>query len=246
MSTALLAIEGLSLDFETLDGVARVLDRITIVIRQRETVGLVGETGCGKSITAKAVLDALPMPPARIRAGRLLLRQHDLLSLDDEARRQITTRHLSYIPQDPMTSLNPTFTIGQQMVDLIAWQGRKRVGPLAFLGLRNPVRNAKAQAIELLGRVHIPAPHQMFPPVRTRSAFASSMAPSRGSAHHSAPATMPDSVDLGEENATCVDRVPGKRRIKVGMSGVRIDANLAKQSVAGGRKEGRTTPPDDE
>jgi oligopeptide/dipeptide ABC transporter ATP-binding protein len=162
MTTVLLELEDVRLDFQTMDGTARVLDGVSMVVRPQETVGLVGETGCGKSITAKTVLGALPMPPARLRGGHMRFHQHDVLGLDDEQRRRLITRHVSYIPQDPMTSLNPTFTIGQQMGDLIAWQGRKRVGPLAFLGLRSNAGSVRHQAIELLRRVHIPAPHEML------------------------------------------------------------------------------------
>jgi oligopeptide/dipeptide ABC transporter ATP-binding protein len=162
MHESLLEIRDLTVDFATLDGLATVLDQVCMAVQAQETVGLVGETGCGKSLTAKAVLDALPIPPARLRQGHILFRQHDLLSLDADLRRQVTTRHIAYIPQDPMTSLNPTFTIGQQMADLIAWQGRKRVGPLAFLGIRRHARQITSRAIELLERVHIAAPRDLL------------------------------------------------------------------------------------
>lgn len=162
MSTALLEVKGLSIHFHTLDGIAQVLDQVSLAIREGEAVGLVGETGCGKSITAKAALGALPVPPARIVEGQVLFGQKDLLTLNEDKRRQVTTRQISYIPQDPMTSLNPTFTIGQQMLDIIKWQGKRRASPWALLGFSRNSDNLKAQAIELLRHVKIPAPEEIL------------------------------------------------------------------------------------
>ncbi|MFQ5989638.1 MAG: ABC transporter ATP-binding protein [Candidatus Methylomirabilales bacterium] len=162
MSAPLLTINGLSIQFSTIDGISRVLDQVNLFVREGETVGLVGETGCGKSITAKTVLGALPIPPARILEGQVLFNGQDLLTLDEDRRRPIATRQISYIPQDPMTSLNPTFTIGQQMLDLIRWKGKKRTSPFAFLGSSRKSNGLKAKAIELLERVKISSPEEML------------------------------------------------------------------------------------
>jgi peptide/nickel transport system ATP-binding protein len=162
MSAPLLEIKDLSVHFHTLDGIARVLEGVRLVVGEGETVGLVGETGCGKSITAKTVLGALAIPPARIVSGEVIFHGQNLLVLDEARRREVTTRQISYIPQNPMTSLNPTFAIGQQMLDLLRWQGRRWVGPMAFLGLSRNANRFKAQAIDLLRRVKIPAPEEVF------------------------------------------------------------------------------------
>ena len=158
----ILNIEGLKVHFDTLDGTSRVLDGVELSVREGEVVGLVGETGCGKSITAKTILRSLPMPPGRIIEGEILFLGDNLLELSREEGHQVMSKKMSYIPQDPMTSLNPVFSVGEEMGDLIRWHGRRRLGPLELMGLRKRHDNSMAKAVELLDRVKIPAPREII------------------------------------------------------------------------------------
>ena len=158
----ILNIEGLKVHFDTLDGTSRVLDGVELSVREGEVVGLVGETGCGKSITAKTILRSLPMPPGRIIEGEILFLGDNLLELSREEGHQVMSKKMSYIPQDPMTSLNPVFSVGEEMSDLIRWHGRRRLGPLELMGLRRRHDNSMAKAVELLDRVKIPAPREII------------------------------------------------------------------------------------
>jgi len=153
-----LGIAKLKIHFDTIDGTAKVLDDLDLSVGEAEVVGLVGETGCGKSVTAKTILGSLPMPPGKVLDGKILFFGDDLLKLDKHDRHRVMSEKMSYIPQDPMASLNPVFTVGEQMSDMIRWQGRRRIGPLEFLGLRRGRHNSVAKAVKLLDRVEIPAP----------------------------------------------------------------------------------------
>jgi len=148
-----LEIHDLRVEFDTFEGVAHVLDGVHLTLGKRETLGLVGETGCGKSITAKAILRLLPIPPARILSGEILFNGVDLLKLSDEEMKRIRGREIAMVFQDPMTFLNPVFTIEEQLIDvLMAHSDRegseKRIGR----------EKAKKKAIELLREVKIPQP----------------------------------------------------------------------------------------
>ena len=160
----LIQIKNLTLHFDTIDGETKVLKEVELEIAPQQAVGLVGETGCGKSVTAKSVLGSLAIPPARIISGEILLKGENLLELSGDERRKVMKRTMSYIPQDPMTSLNPVFKVGQQMVDLIKWHDSENVGIGALLGIRGRSKNkpAKEMATELLDRVNIPSPEEVF------------------------------------------------------------------------------------
>jgi len=157
----LLMVRNLVIHFHTFDGVAKVLDGVGLEISEGEVVGLVGETGCGKSVTAKSILGALPTPPARIISGEIFFGSDDLLKLGQRARWAILREKMKYIPQDPMTSLNPVFTIGQQMIDLLRWHGRLAVGLRVFLPARNR-KSLQQKAIQLLDEVQIPSPGEVL------------------------------------------------------------------------------------
>lgn len=156
----ILSVEGLKVHFDIIDGTAKVLDGIEFSIREGEVVGLAGETGCGKSVTAKIILRSLPMPPARIPDGKVFFLGNSLLGLNREEWYQVMGKKLSYIPQDPMTSLNPVFTVQEQMGDLIRWHGRRRTSPLEFMRLLRRRNNPVVRVVELLDRVKIPAPKE--------------------------------------------------------------------------------------
>jgi len=151
----LLAIEDLRLEFDTFDGVLQVLDGISLRIAPSETVGIVGETGCGKSITAKSILRLLAEPPARIRSGAIRFQGRDLLTLPEREMRRIRGSEIAMIFQDPMTYLNPLFTVGRQLGDVIRAHGKLAGTPLDAAAVR-------ARTLDLLRQVRLPHPeHQL-------------------------------------------------------------------------------------
>jgi peptide/nickel transport system ATP-binding protein len=180
VSEALLAVRELRVDFVTDRGVARVLDRTSLSIAPGEVVGLVGESGCGKTTLARAVLGILP-PAARIRGGEIRFKGGDLLGeerglVNDEVRGQAIT----FIPQDPFTSFNPVFTVGTQIMDLMKWKSPRLRGEIesaaagALRAVRPPRRwpallrhypgrryRADRQAVlDILRAVRIPEPER--------------------------------------------------------------------------------------
>jgi oligopeptide/dipeptide ABC transporter ATP-binding protein len=164
MSAPLLAIENLDLRFASDRGELHGLHGVSLTVGEGEIVGLVGESGCGKSITAASILGLLPMPPARIAGGRILYKGQDLLALADREMRRIRGPEIAMIFQEPMTALNPVFTVGSQMIDVLC-----RHQKLSR-------RAARAAAIDWLNRVGIadaPAridayPHQLSGGMRQR------------------------------------------------------------------------------
>jgi peptide/nickel transport system ATP-binding protein len=171
--TALLALRDYQLEFDTFDGAYQVLDGISLELAEGETLGLVGETGCGKSVLAKSVIGLLPRPPARTRGGRIEFEGRDLLACSEADWRGIRGHRISMIFQDPMTFLNPVLSIGQQIGDVIRVQ---RAG-----GTRAAVQ---ARAVELLELVRLPDaagllgryPHQLSGGMRQRVLIAMALA----------------------------------------------------------------------
>ncbi|HEY1325340.1 MAG TPA: ABC transporter ATP-binding protein [Casimicrobiaceae bacterium] len=172
MSDTLLEIRGLRTHFATDDGMVHAVDGVDLAIDAGETLGVVGESGCGKSVTAYSVMRLLPIPPARIVAGEILWRGTDLLALDDEAMRAIRAREIAMVFQEPMTSLNPVYSVGEQIAEVVRLQ--QRVGRRAAL----------ARAVEMLALVHIPHParrateypHQFSGGMRQRAMIAMALA----------------------------------------------------------------------
>ena len=151
MSQPLVEIENLQTFFFTDEGVAKAVDDVSLVIPQGKTLGLVGESGCGKSVTALSVM-RLISPPGKIVGGRVLLHQDDraqtLTDLAEPQMRKIRGGEISMIFQEPMTSLNPVFTIGSQIIEAVR--------------LHQDVDKAEAHrlAVEMLDKVRIPVPEQ--------------------------------------------------------------------------------------
>jgi oligopeptide/dipeptide ABC transporter ATP-binding protein len=142
----LLEVRGLRTVFDTEAGTAPAVDGIDFAVDEGETVGIVGESGCGKSVTALSILRLVPEPPGRIAAGSIGLDGRDLLALDAESMRRVRGNDVAMIFQEPMTSLNPVFTIGSQIAE-----------PLRLhRGLSK--REATAEAVRMLERVEIPDP----------------------------------------------------------------------------------------
>ena len=142
----LLEVRSLKTQFFTADGVVQAVDDVSFDVDYGETLGLVGESGCGKSVTALSIARLVPDPPGRIVAGQILFDGIDLLSLSNEAMRKLRGKEIGFIFQDPLTSLNPTLTIGYQIGESI----REHMG-LSQKATRDRV-------VELLAKVGIPRP----------------------------------------------------------------------------------------
>ena len=148
MTTPLLEIENLHTFFYTDNGVARAVDGVSFAVGVGETVGVVGESGCGKSVTALSIL-RLVRPPGRIEPGSVMrFEGRDLLGLDERAMQQVRGNRIAMVFQEPMTALNPVFTVGDQIGEV----GRIHAGMSK--------RESWAKAIEMLKLVGIPAPEQ--------------------------------------------------------------------------------------
>jgi peptide/nickel transport system ATP-binding protein len=119
MAERLLEICGLKTYFATDDGMVRAVDGVDISIDRGETVGVVGESGCGKTVTALSVLKLIAMPPGRIVDGRILWQGRDLVPLGPEEMRKIRAKEIAIVFQEPMTSLNPVYTVGDQIAEVI-------------------------------------------------------------------------------------------------------------------------------
>jgi oligopeptide/dipeptide ABC transporter ATP-binding protein len=145
MAEPLLSIQDLRTYFYTEAGVARAVDGVSLSIGAGETVGLVGESGCGKSVTAMSVL-RLIQPPGRIEAGsRLVFEGRDLMTLGDRDLRAIRGARIAMVFQEPMTALNPVFTVGDQIAEVVRIHGGSR-------------KEAWDKAVEMLNVVGIPSP----------------------------------------------------------------------------------------
>jgi len=160
----LLSIKGLSVSFFTEEGVAKAVQGVSFSIRQGKTFALVGESGCGKSVTALSIMRLVPSPPGEIVGGEITFGQRDLLSLSDKRMRSIRGNKIAMIFQEPMTSLNPVYTVGEQIVEAIRLHQRKSTS------------QAWSDAIEMLRKVGIADaerraweyPHQMSGGMRQR------------------------------------------------------------------------------
>ena len=115
----LLSVEELKVYFRSEDEVARAVDGVSFDVGREETVCLVGESGCGKTVTALSVMGLIPMPPGEITGGRILFRDQNLLDFDDNEMQKIRGNQISMVFQEPLTSLNPVFTIGDQIGEAI-------------------------------------------------------------------------------------------------------------------------------
>src|SRR3990170_3960461 len=115
----LLEVRDLRTHFATPEGVVRAVDGVSYDVREGEIVALVGESGCGKSVSALSIMRLIPRPPGRIVGGEVLFAGRDLLALDDEQMRRVRGREIAMVFQEPMTSLNPVLTIGRQLTETL-------------------------------------------------------------------------------------------------------------------------------
>jgi len=148
-ATPLLKVQDLKVHFFTLRGVVHALERVSFNLNRQETLGLAGETGCGKSVTARSVLRLID-PPGQILEGRVIFEGQDLLSLDEAAMRRIRGGQISMIMQEPKMSLNPVIRVGDQIAETLIIHD----GSLSR-------RSARKQAEEMLAQLGIPDPTRM-------------------------------------------------------------------------------------
>jgi peptide/nickel transport system ATP-binding protein len=155
----LLELDGVRTWFYTREGVVRAVDGVSFSIAPGETLAVVGESGCGKSVTAQSILRLLPSPPARVVEGSIRFEGQDLLALDDAAMRDIRGNRIAMIFQEPMTSLNPVLTVGYQIAEsLVRHQAMGRadaearaVEMLALVGIAEPARRVREYPHQLSG-----------------------------------------------------------------------------------------------
>jgi peptide/nickel transport system ATP-binding protein/oligopeptide transport system ATP-binding protein len=170
--TPLIDVKNLEVQFEVRGVTLRAVDDVSFTIAPGETMGLVGESGCGKSVTAAAIMRLVPQPPGKIAGGQVLFDGTDLLRLSEKRMRSIRGNRISMIFQEPMSSLNPVYTVGDQVAEVIELhQKLKR-------------REAMDKVIDVFGQVGIPAPetrikdhpHKMSGGMRQRVMIAMALA----------------------------------------------------------------------
>ena len=172
MAESLLSVSNLTVEFTIRGGVVPVIDDLSFDLGPGETLSLVGESGCGKSMTALAIMGLIPSPPGVISAGSIILQGEDLIQATDARLRAIRGNEISMVFQEPMTSLNPVYTVGEQIAETLRrHQGLTR-------------NQAKDQAIQMIDAVQIPLPdrrvndypHQLSGGMRQRIMIAMALA----------------------------------------------------------------------
>ena len=171
-SSHLLEVEGLKTYFYTYDGIAKAVDDVTFFMNRGETLGLVGESGCGKSVTALSIMRLIQDPPGKIVGGKIRFDGGDLTRIPLKAMRSIRGNRISMIFQEPMTSLNPVYTVGKQIAEMYVIH--KKMG----------AQDSREKAIEMLRQVQIPLPekrvdeypHQLSGGMRQRAMIAMALA----------------------------------------------------------------------
>lgn len=172
MSTPLLEIKNLVTGFQTESGMLKAVDGISFTVPKGSCVGIVGESGCGKSVTAMSIVKLLPQPMGKILEGEIIFQGKDLVKADAATMQDIRGGHIGVIFQEPMTALNPVHTIGRQIAEAL----------MIHRGLN--AKEAREAAIQLLHRVHIPSPekrideypHQLSGGMRQRVVIAIALA----------------------------------------------------------------------
>ena len=150
MAETLLEIKRLSVQFFTYQGIVRALEEVDLTIERGEILGLVGETGCGKSVMARSVLRLIAEPPGKISQGEILFKGEDILKLRPRRLREIRGNDISMIFQEPMSSLNPVFRVGNQIEEVI------------MLHQKVDRRTARGTAVEMLQQVNMPDPEKVL------------------------------------------------------------------------------------
>jgi oligopeptide/dipeptide ABC transporter ATP-binding protein len=216
-SGEVLRVEGLRTVFRTGRATRVAVDDVSFALGRGETLGLAGESGCGKSVTSLSLMRLVPSPPGTIESGRVILEGTDLLSLPEEEMRRVRGGRLAMIFQEPMTSLNPVFTVGRQVAEVFA----------VHSGIEG--REARARVVDLLARVGLPDParrcdeypHQLSGGMRQRAMIAMALAGSPAVLIADEPTTALD-VTI---QAQILELVDGLRR-ELGMATLFITHDL--------------------
>jgi peptide/nickel transport system ATP-binding protein len=155
----ILEVKGLKTHFTTKRGVSKAVDGIDFTLHKGETLGIVGESGCGKSITSLSILRLIPSPPGKIAGGSILFKGKDLVTMSEDEMRKVRGNEISMIFQEPMTSLNPVIPVGEQIAEALrlhqkmgkkeAWA--KSVEMLKLVGIPSPEKRAKQEPFQLSG-----------------------------------------------------------------------------------------------
>jgi len=167
----ILTVDGLETQFKTQDGIVHAVNGVSFHLKEGETLGIVGESGCGKSVTMMSMMRLIPIPPGKVTAGTAVFQGKDLIKMSDSEIRKVRGSQITFIFQDPMTSFNPVLTIGRQLTEPAE----------VHLGLSN--KQALDRASELLAMVGIPNakdrlndyPHQFSGGMRQRAMIAMSL-----------------------------------------------------------------------
>ena len=155
MREPILDVQDLTVGFRTFGRSAEVLEGVSLAVREGQHVALVGESGCGKSVTMRTIMGTLRTPPARIGRGRILFQGTDLLAMAAPQREALKGVAMSMIFQDPTTSLNPVFTVGTQLADVVRYADRRT-------GRRRGAALRKARILEVMGQVRLPDPSRIY------------------------------------------------------------------------------------
>ncbi|RDU35241.1 peptide ABC transporter ATP-binding protein [Neobacillus piezotolerans] len=172
MSDYLVKVEDLEVHFRSSSSIVKAVNGVSFALNRKETLGIVGESGSGKSVTATALLRLIPSPPGKIAGGKILFEGKDLLSLTEKEMRSVRGNEISMIFQDPITSLNPVYTVGNQIIEVI--RAHRKVSK----------KEAKQEAINMLKLVGIPEaekridmyPHEFSGGMRQRVMIAIALA----------------------------------------------------------------------
>jgi len=152
LSETILQVKDLQITFQVFEGLAKVIDGVSFELKKEEVIALVGETGCGKSLTAKSILGVLP-PEAKISGGVINYRNQNLLKLDEKGWRRLRGKEIAMVPQNPMISLDPLLTVGDQLIDLINLQDQPDISLFSYYVRRSEItkeRDTWAKATRML------------------------------------------------------------------------------------------------
>ena len=156
----LLQVMNLSVQFDTYHGRVEAIDEASLMIKEGEVIGLVGESGCGKTTMAKAILNVIPSPPGKISQGQIFFRGKNLLLMEEkELNFSIRGKAITLIPQDPLASFNPLFSIGTQLLDIA---GRKFEKSAESQKSKAHQREIEHKIVHTLGRVQLPSPENIL------------------------------------------------------------------------------------